>query len=246
MNDIQEVGGKAARNLIAAFYNQFQSDAPILSEEIIDQLKQVGDRLTELGTQLKVGLAPAIIAAAEGLGKFIDVVKQLGSFLGGFSADSNPKKIATALHNNRGELLQAVLTGGPIEGIIKAGQIMLESSDAAGSAAAAEDQRQKNQQKQIDAGKAAALDARKKRENSPPQFENIKPDEGGSVKSGKGGYYINDLQRIGAFIPTWAAPLPNKERGMEKDISAIRKMIEKHQKTPQQHHPRLGLGATKY
>lgn len=60
-NDLQAVGGKSARNLVAAFANQFQSDAPILAEDMIDQLDEVGDRFSELATLLKFTLAPAIL-----------------------------------------------------------------------------------------------------------------------------------------------------------------------------------------
>lgn len=79
-NDIQEVGGRAARNLIAAFGTQFASDTPILSGELIRQLDDIGDRFTDLATALKVVLAPAILGV---MGLFLELQQRFGQLWAG-------------------------------------------------------------------------------------------------------------------------------------------------------------------
>lgn len=91
-NDIQEVGGRSARNLIAAFANQFASDTPILSQELINQLDDIGDQFTSLSTQLKVSLAPAILYVMQLLKRLSDSTGQLGAGLGGASVAEQPAK----------------------------------------------------------------------------------------------------------------------------------------------------------
>ena len=95
INALREVGGKSARNLAAAFATQFASDAPILSADMVSQLDTAGDSLTDLGTTLKVTLAPAIIWVTEKLVEFINWFKQLGAFFGGVigaaSTGENPE-----------------------------------------------------------------------------------------------------------------------------------------------------------
>ena len=97
VNDIQEVGGKSARNLIAAFSSQFASDSPILAEDIIDQLDDVGDSFTRLKTTLMVGLAPAIVYVNEKLQEFTNWIKRVSTAAGtaaGGELKGEPKKVS--------------------------------------------------------------------------------------------------------------------------------------------------------
>lgn len=83
-NAVAEVGGRSAKNLIAAFVAQFESDSPVASEEIINQLDDIGDKFFELATLLKVQLAPAIVSAIRYLSNGIGLLNQSRAGVGGF------------------------------------------------------------------------------------------------------------------------------------------------------------------
>ncbi len=173
VNDIQEVGGKSARNLIAAFANQFQSDAPILAESMVDQLDDIGDDFTSLSQKMTVGLAPAILLIGKVIDWLINKIKQIGAFFGGMSAN---------------------FTGIDDDALSK-------MFDAGGQAALDEENDQKQKQAAIDAVKAAARAARKKREESAPNFE---PIELKALKStgGKKMPTSDSLVSVGNFLGT--------------------------------------------
>ena len=88
--DVEKVGGRSARNLLAAFYNGFSGGVAGMSEDLINQLDDIGDQFTMLSQSLTIGLAPAIVWVAEKIKGFVDYLKQVGSFWGGFfSANGN-------------------------------------------------------------------------------------------------------------------------------------------------------------
>jgi len=145
-NDVVEVGGKSAKNLIAAFANQFASDTPILAAAMIEQLDDIGDSFTILKTTLMVSLAPAIIWVVEKVRDFINTIKQLGAFLGGMFWHTMDSGFS-------GEGDNAFTAGG--------------------LAAEAEAQRQKAERQTFGAGRDAARAARKARENAGMPFEQI-------------------------------------------------------------------------
>lgn len=155
-NDLREVGGKSARALAAAFANQFASDAPILSADVVSQLDTMGDKFTDFWTKLRVAFAPAIIAVGNALNWFLDRVRVAQAFLGGASKGATKRTGATdALFD------------------FKAGQ----------RAANAELNRIEKENEQRAKGRAAALEAAKSRANAGPNFGELieKPDKGKGV-----------------------------------------------------------------
>lgn len=153
-NDVQEVGGKSARNLLAAFANQFASDTPILSEELVNQLDDIGDSFTALGIALKVGLAPAIIAVANAVQSVINQIKQFGAQAGGAAA----KPLSAR------EKLLGLLSP---QSLIAARLFSKDALDAVNSEAAD----QLNQADAVARAKAAAASARRRRELGAPLFD---------------------------------------------------------------------------
>jgi hypothetical protein len=81
--DLEMIGGKSARNLLLAFSEQFKNDTPVLSQELVDQLDTIGDKFTILATQLKVGIAPAIVWLGDAVVYLVNKVKQVAAFWGG-------------------------------------------------------------------------------------------------------------------------------------------------------------------
>jgi hypothetical protein len=81
--DLELVGGRSARNLLLAFSEKFANDTPFLTEEMIAQLDDIGDKFTILGTSLKVGLAPAIIDTVNVVYMAVNKLKQAAALFGG-------------------------------------------------------------------------------------------------------------------------------------------------------------------
>ncbi len=154
VNDVQEVGGKSARNLIAAFSAQFASDAPLLAEDLVDQLDEIGDAFTELKTKLMVDLSPAILATANATMNLVATIKILGAMIGGASV----KPIS------KGEIVMGLLTS-PATVVLN----RLFQPDAQ-TAGADEIIAQEKQNAAIADGRSAAKEARRRREQDPPLF----------------------------------------------------------------------------
>lgn len=154
-NDVQEVGGKSARNLISAFATQFQNDIPILAESLIDQLDDVGDQFTRISSMLKVAFAPAVIFVADMIVSAINKIKVAGAILGGlFSNLNKPSEFIRALINPKS--IAEKLNG---KGAIDAGaqEILRQQKEAEDNKTATD----------------ASREARHRRENSPPQFDPV-------------------------------------------------------------------------
>lgn len=176
LNDLQEVGGKAARNLAAAFASQFASDAPILSEALIDQLDNLGDKFTDLATKMKVDLAPGIVYVVEKIADFVNWVQKLGAFLGGSVGGFEPMQAVGKIVKQGGKGM------GSISG---AGNIISETFDkamiAGGEAILRTEAEQNNLALEIAKGAEAKKGLRRNAESSAPLFG--KPD----ATSGSGG-----------------------------------------------------------
>jgi hypothetical protein len=183
-NDVQEVGGKSARNLLAAFASQFQSDTPILAEEMVNQLDEIGDRFTLLGTALKVSLAPAIITVANTVQSAINQLKQFGALLGGASAQGLTKK----------EIAKALLMPGGVGKFLAERLFSKDALDAVNAEAAD----QLNESDKFDIAQGSAAAARKRREKSAPLF-NTSEIGLSSLKKGAG-IYSDALLASGNFL----------------------------------------------
>lgn len=153
--DVELVGGRSARNLLAAFGNRFASDAAVMSEQMVDDLDDIGDEFTILGNQLMVDLAPAILFVAKAIREAVNQIKQSGSFLGGASSGVTKFDLAQAAINP----VSALLNGG--RAAFSAGQ----------SAAVSEARDQEAAAEQLEISKRKARELRKRREQSGPGFE---------------------------------------------------------------------------
>jgi len=172
-NDVQEVGGKSARNLIAAFATQFQSDIPTVSADMVEQLDNLGDSLTNLKTTLMVGIAPAIVFVVDKLRGFIGWLQQVGAFVGG--------------------VIGHTLTNG------FSGQAG-DAFTAGGRAAVEEEQRQALQKLAISGARAAAKSARTARENAGLEFSPIQLSSPGRPRGGGGLGPTDALLSVGNFL----------------------------------------------
>jgi hypothetical protein len=117
--DVEEVGGRSARNLLAAFQDQFQADVPVLSESLVNQLDEIGDEFTVLGQRLTVEFAPAVAAAANAVADAAGLLKQtkvggegfLAAFIAKFSSsDGFFKGIADGLEAGWNEMQRDIVS----------------------------------------------------------------------------------------------------------------------------------------
>lgn len=154
--DIQEVGGRSARNLIAAFATQFASDTPILAAALIRQLDDIGDAFTDLATTLKVTLAPIILYIGQRLKDLANSAGQTFSGLKGGHAAA----IAGAADDLQKGLPLLSRMANVWENFAKGFQNSVVSAEA--------DQR--DIQDQIEIARNAANTFRKKREQASPDF----------------------------------------------------------------------------
>ena len=188
--DIQEVGGKTAKDLIAAFSSQFASDAPILTEDIIDQLDSVGDKFTSLATLLKVELAPAIVYVVDKITNALGRIRQSQSFAGGFFGTliGRGGEAASAIAENKGGGAQG------IKAIFsKFGEIFSDALNEGAKDMAAESDIQASMDRAIKSGIDASRKSRRLRENAAPSFEpNVSSQ---SVKP-----YTDALLSVGNFL----------------------------------------------
>lgn len=160
--DLSAVGGRSARKLAEAFRTQFANDIPIVSAALIYELDALGDRFTVLSTSIKATLAPAIIAVMNAIRGFVNWLKELGSFLGGFFAN---------LPGNINE--NASGQSGWRETVKGIGDGIVESFTEGGQAADDEAKRQAKEKADTDAALAAAAAARNKATGEAPNFAEL-------------------------------------------------------------------------
>lgn len=157
--DVEAVGGRTARNLLAAFHNQFQSDAPIFSEDLINQLDDIGDEFTILGRILMIEVAPAILAVANAARKLIGNIGQTGAGLG---AGHEAAKAGAAEDIAAGVPLPQRMFN-VFKNFAKGFQKQVVSMDADSQAT----------DEQMQSARAQARQARRRREQAPPGFERL-------------------------------------------------------------------------
>jgi len=159
--DVEAVGGRTARNLLAAFHDQFQSDAPIFTEDVINQLDDIGDEFTILGRTLMIDLAPAILLVARAVRDFINSAKQAGAFLGGATGKVTPTDVVKFAVDPMGDLLKA----------FKGESKIISAVDAGSQAAVSEAAAQQDETDRMESARDRMHEARRRREQGPPGFE---------------------------------------------------------------------------
>lgn len=137
-NDLQEVGGRAAKKLIGAFQEGFDKGGPIMSEDVIDQLDEIGDRFTTLGTRLKTEFAPILVDLGNTV---IQVMRGLkSSFLELFG-------FVSGFVGTKGSIKERV-SAGMNQAAINAEGLILENSDDDMRAAQAAQNRRRNRRRE--------------------------------------------------------------------------------------------------
>ncbi len=203
-NDVMEVGSKAAKKLIGAFASQFESSAPILSEDLIDQLDDIGDEFTTLGQQIMVSIAPAIASLARLLVDLADALKLVLAPIGAFLAQTNKNVVTQAeftdtQKKNLAEA-QAKLDAGKISperfkkitDLIK-GVGSPDDVSAQTGKSILDDIQKKNADLQN--ARAAERAARRNRESSGPQFDAVS-----GQKLNAAGQPGDSLVKVGNFL----------------------------------------------
>jgi hypothetical protein len=194
--DVQDVGGKAAKNLLASFQVGLEGGAPIMSEDVVNQLDEIGDSFEILKQTFIVGFAPVIVGATNLLTGFINKVKVLLAAMGGESEG-----------HIRAQMLKQQAENNPNRFIREAAQKELDKFNAAGGASAYGDQqieeelqRQQNEADRIRKARQAERDARRKRETSAPDFDPLDLTKDKKAKTTKTNLPTDSLVGIGNFL----------------------------------------------
>lgn len=87
-NDFIEVGGKAAKKLIAGFAGGIEENGSVMSEDVINQLDDIGDKFTSLWQKLKSDFAPIIAETGNVIVRVVrgiqtEILSLYGFFSGG-------------------------------------------------------------------------------------------------------------------------------------------------------------------
>jgi len=204
-NDVVQVGGKSAKNLLAAFHNQFQSDVPLVSEAMIEQLDDLGDRFTAFGQTMTATLAPAIIVVLNAVMSFVGGLKQLWAGLVGFSTNLKGIDLAQLLINPIG-----FFTGAKGKEAVANAQTAVVSEDA--------DQQNAKDVAEI-AAKARAKARAERRKKAP--FPDVQEDEKKPLAAKSSPQMkLNALQQIGGY-----AALPPGEVQMHGHVAQIARHV---------------------
>jgi hypothetical protein len=116
INSLVEIGGKSAKNLIGGFKAGLDESVLIMTDDVIDSLDEIGDKFSQLGTSLKVFLAPAITAVADAVTGAVNLIKQsvamVGAFMGRVYGDSQTggTTLGQTLKRAMNEAIQAQAT----------------------------------------------------------------------------------------------------------------------------------------
>jgi len=165
--DVEKIGGKSARNLLAAFQTGLEGAGPIMSEDVINQLDEIGDEFEILKQTLLTGFGPVIAGVTEGLTKFINKVKVLLAALSGDSAG-----------HVRAQMLRNTAENNPNRFVRDAAQKALDEFNAnggvegySGQVIEEELKKQQEEEERIRKARQAERAARRNRENRGPNFE---------------------------------------------------------------------------
>lgn len=175
-NDFIEVGGKAAKKLIAGFSTALDKNGSIMTTDMIDQLDSIGDKFTQLSNLLKVEMAPGILKTTGLLIAFVNQLKQFGSQAGAASARPvTTKEIGQFVLFPLWPILKRLLSKEAISAVLS------EVGDQDENAASA----------------AAWL---KGRQSNRLAFENASPGYAGPSFGVKGNIYSDPLLAVGNFL----------------------------------------------
>lgn len=164
--DVEKIGGKAARNLLAAFQTGLEGGGPIMSEDLVNQLDEIGDEFEIFKQTLLTGLAPVLGGVVTSLQRFIGWLKVFMASIGGEQAGHVRKTMLEGMEKSNDpmirrfakEQLKKFNEAGGVEGY--AGQLVEE-----------ELKKQQDEAERIRKARQAERAARRNRENRGPNFE---------------------------------------------------------------------------
>jgi hypothetical protein len=193
---LRAIGGRGAGELVAAFKSGLEEAGAaareqnaIISDAVIQQLDEVGDRFTIFGMQLKAGLAPAIAAVSDVIQAFVDMASKAGAFLGAITANLDFGKIIKSQFS--------------LEGLTKGGAIG-ELSRQLGSGSLEADKAVKKVEEEIIKREEQIIKNRQTRKETPPPFgeseERTKEERVKAAPKPKREIASDALVRVGNFL----------------------------------------------
>lgn len=185
-NDLRDVGGKAASKLIGAFIEGIDGAGPIIPEDLIDQLDNLGDSFFELKLALMSDVAPAITWVAEKFTWFTNQVKQAGTFLGAFSG-----VFGAWLDFMKGKI-----------SLNEMGAAVIAIRDETRRQVVSQDADQQDAMDRAQIARNEARERRRQREKSPPKYAapEIKPEEIKAAEAAKPRIPSDSLVSVGNFL----------------------------------------------
>lgn len=185
---LREVGGRGAGALTAAFTQGIeqgrqaaQAAGAVMSEELVDQLDEIDDGFARLAIQLKVGIAPAIIAVGNAISFLVNSTKQFGAMLGGASAQKlSSKEIGLGILSPMALILKRLTSKEAVQAVMSEAGDQLNAADAA------------------ELSRRNMREARRRRTLAPTEFESLQPLKSRAEKT-ELLQIFDPLRRIGAF-----------------------------------------------
>jgi len=132
-NDLTAIGGKSAKKLLAAFSQGIDSTGPIIPEDIIDQLDDLGDAFYIFEQGAMKDLAPAIVGVANFFKDLADGIRlfavTVGGAIGGaFSGKGATQSALEAQNELANEILAREKRASDLRATLKANRRQRESS----------------------------------------------------------------------------------------------------------------------
>ena len=185
MNALGDIGGKSAKKLVGGFKDGLDQATEIMTQDLVVQLDEIGDKFTSLATTLKVVFAPALMFVADAVLASVNKIKQAGSLVGGASVKPLSAK----------DILTILFQGLPAFAVKR-----LFSDDAQTAAAneiIAQQKQEEADKKTLDAKKAE----RESNQNASPGLT-AEAEKEKAVKSsnGVGGFNGDSLLAVGNFL----------------------------------------------
>ena len=185
--DLIAVGGRSAKNLLAAFKSGFDNNISVLSADVIEKLDDIGDEFFGLATEMKVTMGGAVLWILEKLKFLSNSTGQTGA---GFGGGWEYAKAQVAVDKSKGISFDSRFANF-FENFIKGFQKAVVGTEAD----------QNDFTDQIAIAKNAKREARKRSENSPPPGLNDTPVVGAAMsKAAKTNYGLDALQQAGAYV----------------------------------------------
>ena len=220
-NDIRTVGGRSAYKLVNAFRQGIDDAGPIISEDLIDALDDIGDEFEVLKTQLMVDLAPAIVTTANALNGFLGWIREIGAYLGGLFLSRAPGSVADQ-NDERGmspkqkEVLRRAQKA--------KGWVFGDGDSQAGQAALDVEKKDGQRREVIRSQRQAERAARRRRESSGPNFtadeKDAKEPRAQKVQAIK----TDALSKAGLFTVSGLLARPNPVE--QEQLKTLRKIEE--------------------